>query len=172
MSPVQGAGRVTRTEVSGPQAQLSGSAVAGRFGLFAGDEFQRPTTGSNELVSMLKRRADATEGFSPSQLSEYSEQMLAAVKDAAPRIRSKADKLAIAGAIPGAFGAMQPSGATLNEATESSSLSATREMQEMNMSIMDMRHSMLRQSQLSQALSHYTALSDYIFARAQSGAKG
>ncbi|MEE8272651.1 MAG: hypothetical protein V3R98_13125 [Alphaproteobacteria bacterium] len=114
---------------------------------------QARQTESTDFGSLLRNKARATRGLNKTQMAAYDKQMLTAVQDTKPLLRSGSDRLMVAGVVPGALGVLQPSGADLMTVGDDSQL-ANVDMQNM---LQKQQQTMQMMSNISKSL-HDTAM--------------
>ena len=66
-----------------------------------------------EMTTLLKDKASATMKLNRTQRSAFDKDMLAGVRDSKLTPHSNSERMTVAGVVPGALGALQPSGADL-----------------------------------------------------------
>ncbi len=71
-----------------------------------------------EMTTLLKDKANATMTLNKTQRAAFDKEMLAAMRDSKLAPRSDSERLMVAGVVPGALGAMQPSGSEVQRFSE------------------------------------------------------
>lgn len=79
---------------------------------------QTPQPQGAEMTTLLKDKAGATMKLSKNQKAAFDREMLAAMQDSKLAPLSDADRMVVAGVVPGALGAMQPSGSEVQRFSE------------------------------------------------------
>ena len=111
---------------------------------------QTPQSQGAEMTTLLKDKAGATMKLNRTQRAAFDKEMLAAMRESKLTPHSNSERLVVAGVVPGALGALQPSGADLQRLSEE--LNTVGE--DAQLANVDMQNMLQKQQQTMQMMSN------------------